>query len=166
MRSSFKIADYYCRFLILIIELFFNEPVTIILGKLNQMAKCAYIMNNLDACEGGGYIPWSQLQLCAYETPALQTVLIVVAILFFLYLFLLLTTTADDFFCSNIAAIIDFHKISQNVAGITFMAFGNGAPDLFTSVASVISVSNPQPGLAISELLGGTLFSFLCLSNL
>lgn len=34
------------------------------------------------------------------------------------------------------------------------MAFGNGAPDIFTSIASVVSASQPQAALAISELLG------------
>lgn len=34
------------------------------------------------------------------------------------------------------------------------MAFGNGAPDLFTSIASVLSVKESQADLAISELLG------------
>ncbi|KAI1691616.1 calreticulin family domain-containing protein [Ditylenchus destructor] len=38
------------------------------------------------------------------------------------------------------------------------MAFGNGAPDIFSSIASVLSVPNPQAGLAISELLGGGIF--------
>ena len=38
------------------------------------------------------------------------------------------------------------------------MAFGNGAPDIFSSIASVISVKSPQAGLAISELLGGGIF--------
>lgn len=34
------------------------------------------------------------------------------------------------------------------------MAFGNGSPDIFSSIASVISVKQPQAGLAISCLLG------------
>lgn len=38
------------------------------------------------------------------------------------------------------------------------MAFGNGAPDIFSSIASVTGVQDPQAGLAISELLGGGIF--------
>jgi Ca2+/Na+ antiporter len=34
------------------------------------------------------------------------------------------------------------------------MAFGNGAPDIFSSMASVLSVDEPKVGLAIGGLVG------------
>ncbi|ETN80128.1 hypothetical protein NECAME_09400 [Necator americanus] len=36
--------------------------------------------------------------------------------------------------------------------GVTFMAFGNGAPDIFGSIASVLSSPKPKAGLALGEL--------------
>ncbi len=40
------------------------------------------------------------------------------------------------------------------IQGVTFMAFGNGAPDIFSSLASVLSTSQPKAGLAIGALVG------------
>ncbi|KAI1700857.1 sodium/calcium exchanger protein [Ditylenchus destructor] len=119
---------------------------------------CEYVRSFSDVCEGGGYIPWTELHVCAAEGQSTQILIFVLSIVFFMYLFVVLTVTADDFFCTNIAVIIDQHKISESVSGITFMAFGNGAPDIFSSIASVMSVKNPQAGLAISELLGADIF--------
>ncbi|KHJ86265.1 hypothetical protein OESDEN_13989 [Oesophagostomum dentatum] len=34
------------------------------------------------------------------------------------------------------------------------MAFGNGAPDIFGSIASVLSSLKPKAGLALGELFG------------
>jgi sodium/potassium/calcium exchanger 6 len=44
----------------------------------------------------------------------------------------------------------------------TFQAFGNGAPDIFTSIASVISAKTARADLAISGLLGGGIFVTTC----
>src|SRR4051812_17465079 len=41
-------------------------------------------------------------------------------------------------------------------------AFGNGAPDIFTSIASVISAKTARADLAISGLLGGGIFVTTC----
>lgn len=45
---------------------------------------------------------------------------------------------------------------------IFLQAFGNGAPDIFGSIVSVISVPKPRADLAISELLGGSIFVTSC----
>ncbi|KIH49673.1 Sodium/calcium exchanger protein, partial [Ancylostoma duodenale] len=42
--------------------------------------------------------------------------------------------------------------------GVTFMAFGNGAPDIFGSIASVLSSPKPKAGLALGELFGAGIF--------
>ena len=114
------------------------------------------------------------MEVCTDST-LLQALTMVAAIIFFLLLFLHLSITADSFFSKNIASIVDLHKISQNIAGVTFMvqfsclkyslflqAFGNGAPDIFGSIVSVISVKKPRADLAISELLGGGIFVTTC----
>ncbi|KHJ91678.1 hypothetical protein OESDEN_08450 [Oesophagostomum dentatum] len=69
-------------------------------------------------------------------------------------LFIMVSTTADDFFSPNVAAIVAHLKISESIAGVTFMAFGNGAPDIFGSIASVLSSPKPKAGLALGELFG------------
>jgi len=123
----------------------------------NTSQACDYVKQFSDACEGGGYFMWTEYIVCEESDP-LRYFLITVAVIFLLYLFLAMSTAADDFFCPSISSIVDHLKISQSVAGITFMAFGNGAPDIFSTIASVLNTKRPKAGLAIGELLGGGAF--------
>ncbi|KAK6741854.1 hypothetical protein RB195_009618 [Necator americanus] len=66
----------------------------------------------------------------------------------------MVSTTADDFFSPSVSSIVAHLKISESIAGVTFMAFGNGAPDIFGSIASVLSSPKPKAGLALGELFG------------
>jgi hypothetical protein len=91
-------------------------------SKRNQSAKtidfhfflesCKFVKDNLDSCEGGGYVLWTEMILC--ESDDLRRVIfIVLAVLALLYLFIMISTSADDFFSTNIANIVDEHNISQ-----------------------------------------------------
>jgi sodium/potassium/calcium exchanger 6 len=55
-----------------------------------------------------------------------------------LLLFYLLGTAADQFFTPTLEVIGDALKMSPEVAGLTILALGNGAPDLSTSISSLI----------------------------
>ncbi len=44
------------------------------------------------------------------------------------------------------------------------MAFGNGAPDIFAAIASVLSTNKPKLGLALGGLLGKFLKIYMRLS--
>ena len=48
-----------------------------------------------------------------------------------------------------------FHRLSHNIAGVTILAFGNGAPDIFSSLAGV---GNDRPELVFGELFGAGMF--------
>uniref|UniRef100_A0A183BLG3 Sodium/calcium exchanger membrane region domain-containing protein n=1 Tax=Globodera pallida TaxID=36090 RepID=A0A183BLG3_GLOPA len=140
-------------------------------ARLGFSTICLYVQNHSEACDGGGYLHWTEYALCSSPSSSssfdggggsLSRVLVLLcSVLFFLLLFIHLSITADSF-CKNIAAIVDLHGISQNIAGVTFMAFGNGASDIFSSIASVISAKRPRADLAISELLGGGIFVTTC----
>ncbi|VDK68495.1 unnamed protein product, partial [Cylicostephanus goldi] len=82
----------------------------------------------------------------------------IAGIVWMLMLFIMVSTTADDFFSPNVASIVAHLKISESIAGVTFMAFGNGAPDIFGSIASVLSSPKPKAGFALGELLGAGIF--------
>ncbi|KAH0625439.1 hypothetical protein JD844_014956 [Phrynosoma platyrhinos] len=98
--------------------------------------------------------------------------------LWLLYLFVILGVTAEKFFCPNLSAISTKLKLAHNVAsngigsthqwikcrfflnslfhGVTFLAFGNGAPDVFSAV---VAFSDPRTaGLAIGALFGAGIF--------
>uniref|UniRef100_A0A182JQK2 Sodium/calcium exchanger membrane region domain-containing protein n=1 Tax=Anopheles christyi TaxID=43041 RepID=A0A182JQK2_9DIPT len=70
------------------------------------------------------------------------------------YYFIVLGTTADQFFCPTLAAIAKALNISEALAGVTILAFGNGSPDLFTAVAN----PDADTELMFSELLGSAAF--------
>uniref|UniRef100_A0A8R1DID6 Sodium/calcium exchanger membrane region domain-containing protein n=1 Tax=Caenorhabditis japonica TaxID=281687 RepID=A0A8R1DID6_CAEJA len=123
----------------------------------SQENVCAYIKCNKDACEGGGYLQWSAYVKCEHRT-AIRAVLIILAIVYLFLLFIVMTVVADDFFSSSIAGIVRHLKISESIAGVTFLAFGNGAPDVFGSIASVITSPKPKADLAIGDILGGGIF--------
>uniref|UniRef100_A0A914E5D3 Sodium/calcium exchanger membrane region domain-containing protein n=1 Tax=Acrobeloides nanus TaxID=290746 RepID=A0A914E5D3_9BILA len=126
-------------------------------GHYAHSLACQYVKNNSDTCEGGGYLTWTRYTICE-ENDVAKTFIIIASVILLLILFLFLSISADDFFCRNISAIVDHLKIPQHIAGVTFMAFGNGAPDVFTSLASALSTNQPKAGLSIGELLGAGIF--------
>lgn len=75
-----------------------------------------------------------------------------------LWLCLLFTTlgvTANDFLTANLTVLAKIFDFSQSMAGATFMAFGNGAPDIFSTFTAI---NKGQGSLAISELIGAASF--------
>lgn len=97
----------------------------------------------------------------------------VLGVIYLIFLFIVMTIVADDFFSASIAGIVRHLKISESIAvsdkvtdktypiifqGVTFLAFGNGAPDVFGSIASVITSPKPKADLAIGDILGGGIF--------
>jgi solute carrier family 24 (sodium/potassium/calcium exchanger), member 6 len=80
---------------------------------------------------------------------------------FFLFEFVLfigLGVTADTFFCPSLRVIADSLSISQNIAGVTFLAFGNGAPDVFSAIAAIGNAKDGDAGLAFGALFGAGVF--------
>jgi len=62
--------------------------------------------------------------------------------LFFLFLFMyILSSTADEYLSPSLEYITERFKISESLAGVTFLAFGNGAPDVFSSISSANSAA-------------------------
>lgn len=57
-------------------------------------------------------------------------------------------------FCPSLAVIASVLQLSDNIAGVTILAFGNGAPDIFTSL-----VSGTDEGIIMfTELIGAGVF--------
>ena len=78
---------------------------------------------------------------------------------FLLYVFMyLLLTTADDYLSPTLEFLTNKLKISESVAGVTLLALGNGAPDVFAAISAKKSTV-----LRISNLVGSTIFiSTIC----
>ncbi|KAG7089623.1 hypothetical protein E1B28_011289 [Marasmius oreades] len=76
-----------------------------------------------------------------------------------IFLFSTLGISASDFFTPNLATIAQMLGLDENVAGVTFLAFGNGSPDLFSTFSAMRANSG---SLAIGELLGAASFIVSC----
>ena len=89
----------------------------------------------------------------------------------------LLASTADDYFCVVMDSIVDKLHIPPSIAGlllpshssvgVTFLAFGNGAPDVFSLIISVLSGlteigvgANVGAGLFITTVVAGSVAVF------
>lgn len=70
-------------------------------------------------------------------------------------LFSTIGIAASDFFCINLSSIATLLGLSENLAGVTFLAFGNGSPDVFSTFAAMSSNSG---SLAVGELIGAAGF--------
>ncbi|CAM9798640.1 unnamed protein product [Lampetra fluviatilis] len=75
-----------------------------------------------------------------------------------MYMFISLAIVCDEFFVPALTVITEKLRISEDVAGATFMAAGGSAPELFTSLIGVfISHSN----VGIGTIVGSAVFNIL-----
>ncbi|NXX31746.1 NCLX protein, partial [Nicator chloris] len=132
--------------------------------KHNSSEWCHFIRSNPDCRLDGGFLNYLDGVFCVFP-PRLLPLAVTLFALWLLYLFIILSVTAEKFFCPNLSAISTNLKLSHNVAvfsltsslhGVTFLAFGNGAPDVFSAV---VAFSDPRTaGLAIGAIFGAGVF--------
>jgi sodium/potassium/calcium exchanger 6 len=72
------------------------------------------------------------------------------------FLFSFIGIVASDFFCPNLSTIATYLGLSETTAGVTFLAFGNGSPDVFSTFSAM---NQGTFSLAIGELIGAATFS-------
>lgn len=75
------------------------------------------------------------------------------------YLFLAVALACDEFFVPSLEVIIDRLKISEDVAGATFMAAGGSAPELFISLFGTFA--DPKSNVGIGTIVGSAVFNVL-----
>nr|XP_033810906.1 mitochondrial sodium/calcium exchanger protein isoform X2 [Geotrypetes seraphini] len=122
---------------------------------LNVSERCVFVQSTPNCQQEGGFLQYLDGVFCTFA-PSLLPLAITLYALWLLYLFIILGLTAEKFFCPNLSAISTSLKLAHNVAGVTFLAFGNGAPDVFSAMAAF---SDPRTaGLAIGALFGAGVF--------
>lgn len=72
--------------------------------------------------------------------------------------FYLLSDTANKYLSQALTNISDKLGLSQNLAGVTFLALGNGAPDVIASIVASEGQDDEGLDVAIGALLGGGIF--------
>jgi solute carrier family 24 (sodium/potassium/calcium exchanger), member 6 len=71
----------------------------------------------------------------------------------------LLASTADAYLSPSLEHITVSSGISESLAGVTLLAFGNGAPDVLTSIAAASTATKKPDAIgSVSIICGGTFF--------
>lgn len=86
---------------------------------------------------------------------ALRFLRLLLILMWMLFLFSWVGVVASDFFCPNLSTIASRLGLNESTAGVTFLAFGNGSPDVFSTFGAMKTDSG---SLAIGELLGAASF--------
>ncbi|KAG9238320.1 Sodium/calcium exchanger protein-domain-containing protein [Amylocarpus encephaloides] len=114
--------------------------------------KCAFIKANCPD-EEAGLLSYLSLYFCGLKSA--QPVAFIILTLWLGLLFTTIGIAASDFFCINLSTIASILGMSESMAGVTFLAFGNGSPDVFSTFAAMSSHSG---SLAVGELIGAAGF--------
>ncbi|XP_046916779.2 mitochondrial sodium/calcium exchanger protein [Dermatophagoides farinae] len=125
-------------------------------GDVNNLCsishQCNFTRTVLECIDDDGFINYIQFTYCNMQSEPFSTILLVFLLIM---LFFAIGTNADDFLCPLLISISKSLKLSDNIAGVTFLAFGNGAPDIFSSI---IGITNASPNLVIGQLYGAGIF--------
>lgn len=114
--------------------------------------KCAFVRANCPDEEAGLF---SYLQLYYCKLPHAKVLAFVILITWLGLLFSTIGIAASDFFCINLGTIASILGMSESMAGVTFLALGNGSPDVFSTFAAMKTHSG---SLAVGELIGAAGF--------
>ncbi|KAL8650792.1 MAG: hypothetical protein Q9210_003618 [Variospora velana] len=114
--------------------------------------KCDFVRANCPDEEAGIF---SYLQLYYCSLPRAKPFAFVLLIVWLGLLFSTIGIAASDFFCINLGTIASILGMSESMAGVTFLALGNGSPDVFSTFAAIKTHSG---SLAVGELIGAAGF--------
>lgn len=103
--------------------------------------------------DDGGLISYLDLYYCHLSD--VRPVALLIIVVWLVLLFTTLSVVAGDFFSVNLSVLARSLNVRDTVAGVTLLALGNGAPDIFSTFAAVTSNSS---SMALGELLGAAAF--------
>ncbi|KAK7051015.1 hypothetical protein VNI00_005127 [Paramarasmius palmivorus] len=121
--------------------------------------QCAHVTENENCPQSDTFLSIQYLQNYFCTELPLRPASFVGLIIWLIFLFSTLGISASDFFTPNLATIAQLLGLDENVAGVTFLAFGNGSPDVFSTFSAMRANSG---SLAIGELLGAATFIVSC----
>jgi len=105
-------------------------------------------------------VDWLELYYCNIQDQFCSTgkyfVMLPIAVLCILIAMWNLGSTADQYLSPALEAVSDKFKCSESIAGVTLLALGNGAPDVFAAIAA----GGDEDGLnlQVASLIGSSFF--------
>ncbi|KAK3840475.1 MAG: Sodium/calcium exchanger protein-domain-containing protein [Linnemannia elongata] len=114
--------------------------------------RCAYV-DEFCGDHQAGLINYMHLYFCNLDHMHALALIIMGA--WMVFLFALIGVAASDFFCPNLNTISKKLHLSESMAGVTFLAFGNASPDIFSTFSAVGAGSGT---LAVGEVVGASSF--------
>ncbi|KAI7832253.1 Sodium/calcium exchanger protein-domain-containing protein [Gamsiella multidivaricata] len=132
------------------------------LESLEPDIQCEDVWSHADRCAfveqycadyPAGLINYLHFYFC--DLGKLPALAVVVLCVWMFFLFGFVGVAASDFFCPNLSTIAKQLHLSESMTGVTFLAFGNGSPDVFSTFSAIGAGSG---SLAIGELVGAASF--------
>eukprot|EP00878_Enallax_costatus_P012329 GHUV01012878.1.p1 GENE.GHUV01012878.1~~GHUV01012878.1.p1 ORF type:complete len:266 (+),score=62.65 GHUV01012878.1:277-1074(+) len=122
--------------------------------------RCSYVIEHAGACyPDGGWQSYLRYHYCNFEH--WQWVSVAILVSGILFSFGVLLTISERFFCPALELISEYLQLAPVVAGATLLAFGNGAPDIFTQVAAVGQVNSLRTAIRRApSTVAGTVGTF------
>src|SRR5204862_3977016 len=118
----------------------------------DQCGQCDFVRENCADHEIGLF---SYLRLYYCNLRNAKPLAFIIMVVWLSLLFSTIGIAASDFLCINLSTISSILGMSESLTGVTFLAFGNGSPDVFSTFAAM---SLNSGNLAKGELVGAAAF--------